>query len=391
MPVPMRGRQAARQPAIMGVTRLFMTGLFAAGILAAPLPACGAAPVDDRTTIALEALSRLKGIDLERNPAVKQAVLTVLDQVRGTSAFIEIVRDFQIKDQEPALLDFALRHPGDSTGAEAMRLVVAKKVELVNAALRSTNGVHAAEALGNTAENRVVPLLRPLLLEPANRDSLPLRKRVVQAMAKTQEGANALLGLAREEKLPPDLTLTTSVALNNSPWPAIKSEAALLLPLPRGQDARPLPPIAELIKEKGDAKRGEEVFRSPQVGCGSCHQVNGIGVDFGPKLSEIGTKLGKEALYESILDPSAGISFGFEAWQITLNNGDDALGLVVSETADSLSLKTQAGIVTNYPKAAIAKREQLKTSIMPAGLQQALSIRDFIDLIEYLAGLKKAE
>ena len=136
--------------------------------------------------------------------------------------------------------------------------------------------------------------------------------------------------------------------------------------------------------------RGAEVFARSTVGCINCHQVNGKGTDFGPNLSEIGTKLGKDALYEAILDPSAGISFGFEAWQIELKSGDEAYGLIVSDTTEEIAVKTQAGIVTRYKKSEVAKREQQKLSIMPAGLQQTMSPEDLVDLVEYLSSLKKA-
>src|SRR5689334_10941027 len=56
--------------------------------------ACAAAVADSadstRTSINLEALSRLKGIDLDANPAVKNVVLKMLGQVRGTPQFVEI-------------------------------------------------------------------------------------------------------------------------------------------------------------------------------------------------------------------------------------------------------------------------------------------------------------
>jgi hypothetical protein len=64
---------------------------------------------DRPNSVALEALNRLKGIDLESNPAVKTAVLKILEQVKGTPQFVEIVRDFKIKGQESALLDFACK------------------------------------------------------------------------------------------------------------------------------------------------------------------------------------------------------------------------------------------------------------------------------------------
>src|SRR5262249_42247821 len=131
-------------------------------------------------------------------------------------------------------------------------------------------------------------------------------------------------------------------------------------------------------------------FRRETVGCIRCHQINGEGVDFGPNLSEIGTKLGKDAIYESILDPSAGISFGYEAWQIELQNGDEVFGLIASETADEVAVKIQTRVVNPYKKSDVIKREKQKLSIMPAGLQQTMSTQDLVDLVEYLSSLKKA-
>ena len=125
------------------------------------------------------------------------------------------------------------------------------------------------------------------------------------------------------------------------------------------------------------------------VGCANCHRINGQGTDFGPDLSEIGTKLGKDALYESILDLSAGISFGYEAFQLQLKSGDEAYGLKASETADEIAIKAVGGIVTRYKKSDVVKKEQMKLSIMPAGLQQTMSTQDLVDLVEYLSSLKK--
>ena len=113
-------------------------------------------------------------------------------------------------------------------------------------------------------------------------------------------------------------------------------------------------------------------------------------MDFGPRLSEIGTKLGKDAIYESILDPSAGISCGFEAGQFELKNGDEPFGIVASETADEVAVKTQNGITSKYKKSEIVKRDKMATSIMPTGLQLTMSQTDLVDLVEYLTTLKKA-
>ncbi|MBI2925261.1 MAG: c-type cytochrome [Verrucomicrobia bacterium] len=346
----------------------------------------------ERTRVALEALSRLKGIDLESNAAVKAAVLRVLEQVRGQPEFVELVRSFKLKGQEPALLQAAIDRAEGSAGVEAARLLLdTGQLDLLRGALEGTNAVAATaltEALGNTADKRAVPLLAPLLTD-AKRD-LALRKQAVRALAQTQDGAATMLAFAKQDKLPADLKLAARAELNAVRWPALRAEAARLLPLPQSQNAEPLPPVSELAKRAGDPTRGAEVFSRETVACNRCHQINGQGIDFGPNLSEIGAKLAKDALYAALLDPSAGISFGFEAWEIELKNGDEAFGLLVSETPDELAIKTQTGIVTRYKKDAIAKREQQKISPMPTGLAQTMSEQELVDLVEYLASLRKA-
>ena len=89
------------------------------------------------------------------------------------------------------------------------------------------------------------------------------------------------------------------------------------------------------------------------------------------------------------MDPSAGISFGFEAWEIQLKNGDEVSGIIASETEDEIVLKTAAGATSRQKRADIAKREKQKLSLMPAGLQQNMTTQEFADLLEYLASLKK--
>lgn len=339
--------------------------------------------------INLEALSRLKGIDLEANPAVKAVVMKLLDQLRGTPQFVELVRKFNIRGQTQSLLEAAVRDPSGTTGVEATRLVLQNgELPALKLALNGTNAVKLAEALGNTDDKEIVPLLEPIVPDTAK--PLPLRQQAVRALAKVQEGAAALLELARAQRLPEDLRLTAASELNSVRWDNLKAQAAQLLPLPKSQNTGPLPPISELVKLKGDPLRGAAVFRREIVGCFKCHQINGQGTDFGPNLSEIGTKLAKSAIYESILDPSAGIAFGYEAWDLELKNGDDAVGLIVSETADELALKAVGGIVTRYRKADIARRRKQKLSIMPAGLEQTMSKDELVDLVEYLSSLKKA-
>ena len=342
-----------------------------------------------RLNIALEAVTRLDSSSFENNPRLKTVVEKILVRTRGTADFVRITKQLQLKDQDEGLLDVAIKHPAEESGVEAMQMILASDdLALLKQKLQSNDAAKIAEALGNSGKKEAVPLLLPIM-EDKERD-LALRKRTLKALVQTSEGAREILKWAKNETLPRDLKFIASTELNNVRWEEIKSEAEKLLPLPQSHDSTPLPDVAELLKMKGDPATGEKVFFRADVSCASCHQIKGQGAEIGPALSEIGDKLGKDALLEAILDPSAGISFGYEANQIELKSGDEAYGLVVSETDDEIALKDLKGIVAHYKRGDIARRDQLKTSIMPTGLQQTMTAQELVDLVEFLSTLRKA-
>jgi putative heme-binding domain-containing protein len=117
--------------------------------------------------------------------------------------------------------------------------------------------------------------------------------------------------------------------------------------------------------------------------------ANGQGKEVGPNLSEIGSKLSKEALYLSILDPSAGVSFNFETSQIVTNEGQVLQGIVISDTPEALTLKTAEAITRAISKSDIEETTKLKISLMPQDLQRQLTAQNLVDIVEYLTTLKK--
>lgn len=344
-----------------------------------------------RNTIAFETLSRLHSADIETNPDLKAAVYKLLEKVRGSDKFLEIVKQFHLKDCDPGLLELAVKNPSSEMGVEAMRLVLSHKdLDLIRKKLDGADvkaASHTADALGNTAEQQTIGLLLPVATDQKREPAL--RKACIRALARTSEGATALLGLAKKGTLAEDLKFTASAELNAVRWTNIKDEAARVLPLPMARDAKPMPSTVELLKMNPDAANGEKVFYRQQPGCFACHSVHGKGGQVGPDLSEIGTKLAKEAIVEAVLEPSAGISVGYETYSVDLKSGDEAYGLLVSDSADEIAIKDAKGIVTHYKKSEVANRRKLKVSLMPTGLQQGMSAQEFADLIAFLSGLKK--
>ena len=125
--------------------------------------------------------------------------------------------------------------------------------------------------------------------------------------------------------------------------------------------------------------------------CSNCHQVNGEGIQFGPNLSEIGDKLSKEGLYAAILQPSAGINFGYEGYTFTMKDGNIVNGYIESETADEISIRIMGGLTQSYSPSDIISRKEMTQSLMTPNLHLLMGEQKLIDLVEYLQSLKKQE
>jgi putative heme-binding domain-containing protein len=176
--------------------------------------------------------------------------------------------------------------------------------------------------------------------------------------------------------------------LNSAPWEDVRKEAANLFPLPPPRNNEPLPPLTQLVGMKGDVQRGRQVFQKTGE-CAKCHVVNNEGKEVGPNLSEIGGKLSKPALLESILYPSAGIAHSYETWSAVLEDGNIVTGLMVSQTADAVTLKKEDGLTVTLRPSQIEDLVKQKISIMPADLQKTMTTQELVDVVEYLTTLKK--
>lgn len=332
----------------------------------------------------IEVLLRLPKA-MATNPAVRPTLDRALESTRGRPEFLELVRHFELSDQSAGLIDLAIAHADDSTGAEALQSVLAAGgLDALREGLAGPQAAALAQALGNVSDESVPALLTPLVAQGSR--ELAVRQAAVRALVRTETGATSLVALARAKKLAEDVKPLAAIELANVRWPEIKDEAAQLIPPPAPAGGS-IPALETVLALRGDVARGEQVFQNA-AGCVACHQVKGKGVGFGPDLSEIGDKFGKQALYAAIVDPSAGISFGYELWQIELKNGT-AFGFIASETEDEIAVKAAGNIITRYRKSDVVDRKSIPGSIMPAGLLLAVDPQGIADLLEYLSTLKK--
>ena len=139
---------------------------------------------------------------------------------------------------------------------------------------------------------------------------------------------------------------------------------------------------------RGDSRKGKLVYAKEGT-CAKCHIVNGEGHEVGPNLTEIGSKLSRQAMYESILFPSAGISHGYENWLVLTVDGQVINGLKISETDDEIRLRDAENVLHIFDTNEIDEIKQQNTSLMPDDLHESLTQKQLIDLVEYLMTLKK--
>lgn len=339
--------------------------------------------------IVREALTRLKTKDLETDPALATVLKHTLDRAKGTPELIDLVSDLQVTGQGAAVLAAALKNPQDPRAAKALKLVLNDPEfgALFDSALAGPKAETFVALLGTSSEAAVVTVLAKIVNDTAT--PLPRRTAAVRALAHTQAGASKLVQLARNGVLPADLKPAATTALNLVQYPTLKADIAALFPSPAALGGQPLAAIPELVKLKGDQAKGRAVFERAESSCVTCHRINDKGADFGPALSELGSKLPKEAIYDAIINPNTGLSMGFETTQLTMRDGTIAMGILRSETREEVVLALPGGVTAQFRTGEIGKREKLTTSMMPSGLNQALTQGDLVNLVEYLVSLKK--
>lgn len=138
---------------------------------------------------------------------------------------------------------------------------------------------------------------------------------------------------------------------------------------------------------KGNPANGRRLFL--QQGCNTCHTLGKGEVMKGPFMGQIGSIMTRKQIAESILTPNASIAQGFSTVQVATKDGKTLMGFVTEEAADKIVLRDITGAVHTIPTKNIKDRKELKYSMMPTGMANALSYEDFASLITFLSQQKK--
>lgn len=295
-------------------------------------------------------------------PAYEHALSRVADPATPAAertSLIELVGQVGKPDGLAALLGVVARDPSD-----AIRL----------AAIGAVGGFDQPEVA--TALIDLYPKLSPAL-----------RDRVLGQLCTRAAWAKPLLEAMAQKKISPrDLRQAQALQvaqLGDSELTARLESVWGHVPGPGSPEkTRRIAEIRGLLPEgdKGNPDRGRPIFKE---NCAVCHRLFEDGERIGPELT--GAERGNlDFLLTSLVDPSALIRKEYESQAVALNDGRILTGLIVEESANTLTLLDSNRQKTVVPRDQVEEIKSSPVSLMPEGLLDKLPENQIRDLFRYI-------
>ena len=354
-------------------------------------------PDEKRRVILPELVMHLEPV-AAADPVLTTRIEEAAGYAAGTQKFVDIVQRFAFKDRIGDLVKIAC---AEGTAEQLASAAVGAAIDSDMGRDAGAAAVHAVlagadpaatgrlvTAIGIRGSGRTTALLKGIL---ADADAASeIKAAAVRAMARSQQGAKDLVAMAKAGELSGVLPQVAAMAIASCPWGDIRQAAADVLPMPNAKGGAKLPPVADMLKRKGNPEVGKAVFLGAGT-CGKCHVVNGEGKGVGPNLSGVGAKLSREALYESILAPSAGISHSYETWTALLEDGRSVTGMLVSQSPEQIVIKGADAIDVTILAGEVEQLIKQPVSLMPADLASTLSAEELVDVVTWMETLRATQ
>jgi putative membrane-bound dehydrogenase-like protein len=220
-----------------------------------------------------------------------------------------------------------------------------------------------------------------LLIESYARLPENLKTPVGSRILESETACTALFAALREGKLPlTSLPAFIVDGLRSLANPALREEAARLLPPVRTR-ADIIAEYEPSLADTGDAERGKAVFARA---CAVCHvSQERQGIRFGPDAGTF-SQAGSAVLLGHILDPNREVAPQYQAFQFSLADGRELLGLIISENATEVTVRQVGGAEETFRREKVSRMTGLRRSLMPEGFEASIGVAEMADLLAYL-------
>jgi putative heme-binding domain-containing protein len=91
---------------------------------------------------------------------------------------------------------------------------------------------------------------------------------------------------------------------------------------------------------------------------------------------------------DAVVNPSAGIVFGYEAWTIQTNDGQSHFGFLVGDAKETVVIKDLNGARQVIQVKDIVSRKKSEKSLMPEASALGLTDQELADVVGFLNNLK---
>ncbi len=150
-------------------------------------------------------------------------------------------------------------------------------------------------------------------------------------------------------------------------------------------------------KPIGSASRGKDLFYG-DANCSLCHMVEGKGGRIGPDLSSVGGSRTREALIDSVRNPSSHLAWGltestkefpqeYETVEAVTADGKQIKGVTLNEDSFTVQVMDMSEQIHLLEKDQLRSYKKTRESAMPKYDADLLSEKDLDDIIAYLVSV----
>jgi cytochrome c oxidase cbb3-type subunit III len=147
-------------------------------------------------------------------------------------------------------------------------------------------------------------------------------------------------------------------------------------------------------KPLGNAAHGKELFFG-DANCSLCHMVNGKGGRLGPELTGVGASRTREALVDSVRNPSRRLAWGlneatkefpqeYESVTVVTDDGKQIKGVTLNEDSFSVQIMDTSEQIHLLEKDKLRSFQKSRESAMPKYGPDLLSDKDLEDIVAFL-------
>jgi cytochrome c oxidase cbb3-type subunit III len=147
----------------------------------------------------------------------------------------------------------------------------------------------------------------------------------------------------------------------------------------------------------GNAAHGKDLFYG-DANCSLCHMVEGKGGRLGPELTTVGGSRTREAIIESVRDPSRRLAWGlieatkefpqeYESVTAVTADGKKIKGVTLNEDSFSVQIMDMGEQIHLLEKNKLLSFQKTRESAMPKYTVDTLSDKELEDIVAYLVSV----